>query len=140
MRLIRSHPIFLVFLAVLLGAEVLWQESTKKTVLVPAASVETTSQTNRVKAQILISHARADMENGRVEDAEKKFRAAIVLDPDNRAIEYYLTLLRERGARRQNDSVKPVYPVIKNYDGTLQYGVPTRQRYLREVADDLKGR
>ena len=124
----------------ILKSSVLGQDSTNAPALKPDAPVATASKTNQVKARLLIDHARADMENGRLPEAEQKLRAAFVLHPDNRAINYYLTLLRERRESRHNDAVKPIYPVIKKNDGTLEYGVPANQRYLREVADDLKAR
>ena len=93
----------------------------------------------RAKAIVLINHARLDFANGRLDDAEKKLRGALVLDPNALAANYYLTLIRERRQVFQNASVRPIYPVIRKLDGSLEYGIPADKRPLREVADDLKG-
>lgn len=132
----------LVWLAgwMMLSSSVLAQNSTNSTTLKLDASAEAATKTNKVKARLLLDHARLDMENGRLAEAEQKLRAALVLHPENRAINYYLTLLRERRDSRERDIVRPIYPVIKRQDGSLQYGAPARPRYLREAADDLKGR
>ena len=67
----------------------------------------------RLKARMLIDAARVDMENGRLENAENKLHGALELDPNQRAANYYLTLIRERRGARQNASLQPVYPVIR---------------------------
>ena len=124
------------------------QESTNAVVSKATQAAETLEnkeakakqQEVRLKARVLIAFARVDLENGRFEEAEKKLRGALGIDPTQRAASYYLTLIKERRASRQNASVEPIYPVIRKYDGTLQYGIPAHKRLMREVADDLKGK
>ena len=132
----------------LLEGSVLAQESTNAVTAKSAgqtaetldAEKEAKQKEARLKAQVLIDQARVDLENGRLEEAEKKLRGALALAPTQRAASYYLTLIEERRAARQNASVQPIYPVIRKYDGTLQYGVPVHKRSMREVADDLNGK
>jgi tetratricopeptide (TPR) repeat protein len=134
----------------LLQAGALGQESTnalpkpKQPAIEPSDAKQKEPSEARSEAQSLIDHARVDMEKGRFEEAEKKLRGALELDPTLRAASYYLTLIRERKVARKkarvqqiDASVKPVYPLIKNYDGTLHYGVPAYKSRMRELADDL---
>jgi len=131
----------------LLEGSAFTQESTNAATSKPAGPVAEVFDTKgkeakeaRLKARVLIDQARVDLENGRFEEAEKKLRGALALGPSQRASSYYLTLIEERRAARQNASVHPIYPVIRNYEGTLQYGMPVHKRAMREVADDVKGK
>lgn len=132
----------LVWLAgwMMLNSCVLAQNSTNSPTVKLDASADLGAKTNHVKARLLLDHARADMANGRLAEAEQKLRAALVLHPENRAINYYLTLIRERRDSRERDMVRPIYPVIKRQNGSLEYGAPVQPRSLREAADDLKGK
>jgi hypothetical protein len=123
------------FSMLLLDANATAQESTHRPATKPSLPVD-----GKVKARVLIDHARVDLEAGRLENAEKKLRGALEMDSENRAANYYLTLIRERRQIPQRAVLEAKFPVIKRYDGTLQYGVPAHERPIRESAHDLKAK
>jgi hypothetical protein len=122
---------------------ILAQESTNQPSLNIEARSETEAKANKVKAKVLIDQARGDFGNARIDAATEKFDAAQKLDPQNREISYYLTLIRARRAGIQNavgGESKIVLPVIRRSDGQIKYGIPAEKKRLRELADDLSGR
>jgi len=148
--MLRMKALVCVCAAISLLASAAAQESTNSVTPqtnLPNKNLEAKQTDARLKVRVLTDAARADMENGRIEEAERKLRSALELDSSHRPASYYLTLIQERKAARRkanvqqiDASVQPIYPMIKKYDGTLQYGVPVHRVPLRDIAKDLNGR